>query len=97
MHSSDYNAKILWVNEQFTELTGKDKKYHKSITTIFPALTKELLQKSDGVRNPVNLTLKEQDFRVALKRIYFEELNSVDSLVTLDESNEYLTAVYLFR
>lgn len=21
----DYNAKILWVNEQFTELTGKDK------------------------------------------------------------------------
>ena len=33
----DYNAKILWVNEQFTELTGKDKKYHKSITTIFPS------------------------------------------------------------
>ena len=91
----DYNAKILWVNEQFTELTGKDKKYHKSITTIFPALTKELLQKSDGEKS-INLTLKEQDFRVALKRIYFEELNSVDSLVTLDESNEYLTAVYLF-
>ena len=73
----DYNAKILWVNEQFTELTGKDKKYHKSITTIFPALTKELLQKSDGEKS-INLTLKEQDFRVALKRIYFEELNSVD-------------------
>ena len=91
----DYNAKILWVNEQFTELTGKDKKYHKSITTIFPALTKQLLQKSDGEKS-INLTLKEQDFRVALKRIYFEELNSVDSLVTLDESNEYLTAVYLF-
>lgn len=23
----DYNAKFLWVNEQFTEVTGKDKKY----------------------------------------------------------------------
>jgi hypothetical protein len=27
----DYNAKFLWVNEQFTEVTGKDKKYHKSV------------------------------------------------------------------
>ena len=44
----------------------------------------------------MSLKLKDQDFRVSLKRIYFEELNSVDSLVTLDESNEYLTAVYLF-
>ena len=91
----DYNAKILWVNEQFTELTGKDKKYHKSITTIFPSLTKEFLQKNEGSES-VGLKLKDQDFRVSLKRIYFEELNSVDSLVTLDESNEYLTAVYLF-
>ena len=91
----EYSGKILWVNDKFAELMGVDKKYHKSITTIFPALTKELLQKSDGEKS-INLTLKEQDFRVALKRIYFEELNSVDSLVTLDESNEYLTAVYLF-
>lgn len=90
----DYNAKILWVNEQFTELTGKDKKYHKSITTIFPSLTKEFLQKNEGSES-VSLKLKDQDFRVSLKRIYFEELNSVDSLVTFDESNEYLTAVYL--
>ena len=89
----DYNAKILWVNEQFTELTGKDKKYHKSITTIFPSLTKEFLQKNEGSES-VSLKLKDQDFRVSLKRIYFEELNSVDSLVTLDESNEYLTAIH---
>ena len=32
----DYNAKFLWVNEQFTEVTGKDKKYHKSVMTVFP-------------------------------------------------------------
>ena len=27
----DYNGKILWVNEKFTELTGKDKDYHRSM------------------------------------------------------------------
>lgn len=58
-------------------------------------MTKEFLQKNEGSES-VSLKLKDQDFRVSLKRIYFEELNSVDSLVTLDESNEYLTAVYLF-
>lgn len=32
----DYTGKILWVNEQFSELTGISREYHKSITTLFP-------------------------------------------------------------
>ena len=36
----DGTGKVLWINEKFEELTGVDKKYHKSITSIFPALTK---------------------------------------------------------
>ena len=43
----DYNGKLLWVNEQFENMTGKDKNYHKSITSIFPSISKELLQSED--------------------------------------------------
>ena len=32
----DYNSRFLWMNEKFTEITGKDKNYHKSVTTVFP-------------------------------------------------------------
>ena len=54
----DYNAKILWSNEQFQKVTGKDKDYHKSVSTIFPTLTKEVLQKTEPI-DSMNLTLEE--------------------------------------
>ena len=91
----DYNAKFLWVNEQFTEVTGKDKKYHKSVMTVFPTLTKELLQRSEPVES-INLTYNDRYYRVALKRIYFDAMTHDSTIVSLDESNEYLTAMYLF-
>lgn len=91
----DYNAKILWVNEQFTEVTGKGKNYHKSITTIFPALTKELLQRSEG-EEEVDLNLNDRCYRASLKRIYFGPIVEDSEVISLDDSNEYLTAIYLF-
>ena len=91
----DYNAKFLWVNKRFTELTGKDKNYHKSVTTVFPSLTKELLQRSER-EETINLPYGEQYFRVCLKRIYFDTMAQGSELMSLDESGEYLTAIYLF-
>lgn len=91
----DFNAKILWVNEQFTEVTGKSKSYHKSITTIFPALTKELLQRSEG-EVEVDLNLNDRCYRASLKRIYFGPIVEDSNIISLDDSSEYLTAIYLF-
>ena len=53
----DHDGKILWLNQNFSEVTGKDKTYHKTINGIFPALTKELIQKEERLK----------------KRIYFWE------------------------
>lgn len=91
----DYNAKFLWVNEKFTEITGKDKNYHKSVMTIFPTLTKEILQRSEAVET-MNLTLNDRYYRVSMKRIYFDSMTQDSTIVALDESDEYLTALYLF-
>lgn len=91
----DYNARLLWVNKQFEEITGKDKRYHKSITTIFPTLTKEMLQKSEGTES-IKLMLDDRYYRVALKRIYFDAMVRDSAIVSIDESSEYLTALYLF-
>lgn len=91
----DYNGRFLWMNSQFTELTGKDKSYHKSITTIFPNLTKEVLQRSEAVES-MKLTLEDRSYRVSMRRMYFDVMAQNNSMVTLDESAEYLTAIYLF-
>lgn len=91
----DYNAKFLWVNKEFTNITGKDKNYHKSVTTIFPTLTKELLQRSEPVES-TDVILNDRNYRISMKRIYFDSMTQDSEILTLDESNEYLTAMYLF-
>ena len=43
----DSQGKLLWVNKEFTKITGKDTQYHKCIATIFPELTVERLPKNE--------------------------------------------------
>ena len=43
------SGKILWMNEKFSEKMDISKNYHKSITTLFPTVTREFLAKSEDV------------------------------------------------
>ena len=90
----DYNSRFLWMNEKFTEITGKDKNYHKSVTTVFPSLTKDILQKSEAVGS-INVMLDDRNYRISMKRIYFDSVTKDSAIVAINDSDEYLTAIYL--
>lgn len=91
----DYNSRFLWMNEKFTEITGKDKNYHKSVTTVFPSLTKDILQKSEAVES-INVMLDDRNYRISMKRIYFDSVTKDSAIVAINDTDEYLTAIYLF-
>ena len=91
----DYNSRFLWMNEKFTEITGKDKNYHKSVTTVFPSLTKDILQKSETVGS-INVMLDDRNYRISMKRIYFDSVTRDSAIVAINDTDEYLTAIYLF-
>lgn len=91
----DYNSRFLWMNEKFTEITGKDKNYHKSVTTVFPSLTKDILQKSEAVGS-INVMLDDRNYRISMKRIYFDSVTKDSAIVAINDTDEYLTAIYLF-
>ena len=91
----DYNGKLLWVNKQFVELTGKDKDYHKSITSIFPALTREVLQKNQGTFQ-VELTDQNRYLRASMDKIYFDAVTDNNAVISVEQSNQFLTVLYLF-
>lgn len=91
----DYNAKILWSNDQFLKVTGIDKDYHKSVSTIFPCLTKELIQKTTPV-DSMNVSGEGRSYRISMHRLYFDEITEGSAILDASESTEYLTAVYLF-
>lgn len=91
----DSVGKVLWVNERFEATTGVNKQYHKSVTSLFPAITKELLQKNEQA---LDLRIEHEDkvFRVTLTRILFETILGEKDDVDASGSGEYLTAMYLF-
>ena len=91
----DMNGRILWVNNRFAEVTGKDKGYHKTIFSIFPSISKEQLQAEENEQNFV-VEWEEKIFRVETSRIYFESMLDESSIVEIEENGQYLTALYLF-
>lgn len=91
----DYNGKILWINEMFAEVTGINKKYHKSVTTLFSEITKEIVQQDQEIKN-VDVVYNERDYRASLRKIYFEEMTADSGIVSMEQTEQFLTALYLF-
>lgn len=91
----DYTGKILWVNEEFSVLTGIGRGYHKSISTIFPSITREFIAKGEENQN-VSLDFEDKKFRISVNRIYFDAITEESHLVEVTGNEDYLTALYLF-
>ena len=91
----DYNAKVMWCNEQFLKVAEIDKDYHKSISALFPTLTKEIIQKTTPI-DSMNISLEDRSYRISMRRLYFEEMTEGSAILDATDSTEYLTAIYLF-
>ena len=91
----DYNGRILWINKQFEAITGKDKNYHKSITGIFPALTREIMQKDQEIIE-VEVTCQNRYYRASMNKIYFDTVTDNNAVISVEQSNQFLTVLYLF-
>lgn len=91
----DSVGKVMWLNEKFSEMTGVDKKYHKSITSLFPTITKEYLQKNEN-GTETEVTFEERDYRVAIHRVTFEAI--MGAMPNLEEQfeNEFMIALCFF-
>lgn len=91
----DSTGKILWVNEQFAALNEINRNYHKSITTLFSSVTREFLQKHEDAQNK-KVEKKDRIFRISLNRIYFDDIMGESKEIEVEDSQEFLTALYLF-
>jgi len=89
------SGRLLWMNEQFSLLTGVDKKYHKSVSTIFPAITREFLEKNEEITD-VMLEHENRVYRITLKRILFDEIFDDNAVIDAEDKSEHLVELYLF-
>ena len=93
----DENGRLVWMNESFMEVTGRAKDYHKSITTIFPQITKESFADED--ENTIleyHVTMEDHFYKAQLQQISFKNIDRGEEFAELEEYTQHLMAIYLF-
>ena len=78
-----FAGKLLWVNKEFTKITGKDTQYHKCIATIFPELTNERLPKNEE-ETDINVALRRKEFPCPCKSVCIDELIQNSEMINTD-------------
>lgn len=90
----DQSGKLLWMNHRFSEVTQKDKNYHKSISTIFPQITREQIAKADTVN--LKVYKDENIYRANISKIYFSKMLEDSSSLEVKDEEDFLSILYLF-
>lgn len=93
----DDSGRLIWMNEAFMEVTEKTKDYHKSITTIFPQITRESFENED--ENTIleyHVEHEERAYKAQLQRIPFHGMDRGRDIEGLEEYTQHLMTLYLF-
>lgn len=90
----DENGKIIWTNVAFEEVVHKEKGYRKSITSLFPAVTKEKLVFENNTQ--MEITFEDKEYTLKMKRISVQEVLNHSDLFQDENFKGYFIAAYLF-
>ena len=90
----DDEGKILWMNNQFVKVSGRDKAYQKSITGIFTTITRQVIEQANEEPYSIHLEHNERFYEAALQKLSFSQ-DGGEQLLALS-GEESLTALLLF-
>lgn len=83
---------ILWKNDRFSEIVDGREKF---IQKIIPELNKGIFPKDDESRNELEITYKERDYQVELRRISLEGFSESERMLQIPKEKEYFIALYM--
>ena len=93
----DEDGRIMWTNIAFETITHQPKGYNKSITTLFPTLTKDRLPNNNEVEEAVcELEFEGQDYTARLRKISLKEMAEHSDMIEAQGYDGFLIAVFLF-
>lgn len=90
----DEAGKIIWTNLAFEQVVHKEKGYRKSITSLFPSITKDKLDFEESTE--FELSFEEKEYTMKLKKITIKEVLDNSDILQSDDYDCYLIAAYLF-
>ena len=91
----DEEGRIIWTNARFEEVVHKEKGYRKSITSLFPSITREKLpDEEDEVSFPI--VFEDRNYEVRMRKISMREMAQNSDIIDGEGYDGCLIAFYLF-
>jgi len=93
----DENGKVMWTNKAFENTVHQPKGYSKSITSLFPTITKDRLPiGADVEETECELEYENRDYTAKFKKISLKEMAEHSSIIDAKGYDGYLIACFLF-
>ena len=93
----DDSGKVIWTNAAFEGVVHQPKGYNRSITSLFPSITRDRLPDDSGVDEAqYDLQYEGNEYVAKFKKIPLKEMADHSSMIEAKDYNGFLIAVYLF-
>ncbi len=93
----DDSGKVIWSNVAFENAIHQPKGYHKSITGLFPTITRDRLPDDSGLDEAqYELEYEGNEYVAKFKKIPLREMAEHSDMIDAGDYNGFLIAVYLF-
>ena len=93
----DDAGKVIWTNTAFEAVVHQPKGYNKSITSLFPTITRDKLpDDAETYEAQYQLEYEGSEYVAKFKKISLKEMAEHSDMIDAVDYNGYLIAVYLF-
>ena len=93
----DDGGRVIWTNVAFEGVVHQPKGYNKSITSLFPAITRDRLPDDNGVDEAqYDLEYEGNEYVAKFRRISLKDMAENSDIIDAEDYNGYLIAVYLY-
>ncbi len=93
----DDTGKVVWTNHAFEHVIHQPRGYNKSITSLFPTITRDRLPDDSGLDEAqYELTYEGNEYVAKFKKIPLQEMAGNSNMIDATDYNGFLIAVYLF-
>lgn len=93
----DDGGRVIWTNVAFENVIHQPKGYNKSITALFPAITRDRLPDESGVDEAqYELQYEGNEYIAKFRKISLNEMAEHSDMIDAQDYTGYLIAVYLF-
>lgn len=93
----DDSGKVIWTNIAFENMVHQPKGYNKSITSLFPTITREKMPDDQELDEcQYNITYENREYVAKFKRISLKEMAEHSDMIDAEGYDGYLIAVHFF-